>query len=256
MFCPTCGTENPDGAGYCNRCGRSLHPEAAAPWQASATPPPAVYTGPAENSKKAIASLVCGVLAMVFGILLIPGILAIVYGHLALSQIKRSAGRLKGEGLAIAGLVMGYLSFVAIPMILIIAAIAIPNLLRSRIAANESSAVGSVRTINTAQFTYASTYSNVGFTCSLAELNGAGPPYSEKSAGLIDSVLASGMKSGYRITLSNCSGNPVETYQVTAEPVTRGQSGQRSFCSDQTGVISFSSAGSGEECLKSGTPLQ
>ncbi len=255
MFCPTCGTENPDGAGFCNRCGRSLHPEAAAPRQTSAaTPAPPAYAGPKKNSGKAIASVILGALAIPFAILLIPGILAVVFGNMGLSEIKRSAGRVQRKGMAIAGLVMGSLSVIAFP-ILIIAAIAIPSLFRSRISANESSAVGSVRTINTAQITYAATYPKVGFTCSLAELNGTGPTYSDKSAGLIDSVLASGQKSGYRITLSNCSGNPVETYQVTAEPVTRGQSGQRSFCSDQTGVISFSPTGSGEECLKSGTPL-
>ena len=157
--------------------------------------------------------------------------------------------------MAIAGLVMGYLSFLMIPVFLIIAAIAIPNLLRSRIAANESSAVGSIRTINTAQITYASTYTAVGYTCSLMDLDG-GEPYTEKSAGLIDGVLASGQRSGYRFTLSNCSGSPVEAYQVVAEPVAVGQSGVRAFCSDQTGVIRFTSDGSGATCLDSGQPLQ
>ncbi|MGH9555925.1 MAG: DUF4190 domain-containing protein [Terriglobales bacterium] len=227
------------------------------PWQPSAAAPaqPA-YTGPQENSGKAIASLILGAFSMLFGILLIPGILAVVFGHMALSQIKRSAGRLKGEGMAIAGLVMGYLGFVMIPAILIIAAIAIPNLLRSRIAANEASAVGSIRTINVAEVTYAVSYPAVGFTCSLMELNGPGQPPSEKSAELIDNVLASGQKSGYRFTLSNCSGSLPTTYQVTAEPTVRGQTGQRTFCSDQSGIIRFSSTGSGEECLSSGEPLQ
>jgi len=95
----------------------------------------------------AIASLIFGFF-FVFFPLSIP---AIVFGHIALSQIKRSAGRLGGRGLAIAGLVMGYLGIAMIPLILIIAAIAIPNLLRARIAANEASAATTVRSINTAQ---------------------------------------------------------------------------------------------------------
>ena len=90
----------------------------------------------------------------------------------------------------------------------------------------------------------------------LTDLNGTGQPPSEKSAGLIDSVLAGGQKSGYRFTLSNCSGNPVESYQVTADPVAFGQSGQRIFCSGQEGIIRFSSTGSVEDCLSSGEPLQ
>lgn len=151
---------------------------------------------------------------------------------------------------------MGYLSFVMVPVFLIVAAIAIPGLLHSRIVVNESSAVGSIRTIYVAEVTYATSYPAVGYTCSLMDLGGTGRPPSEKSAGLIDSVLASGQKIGYRFTLRNCSGNPAESYQVTAEPIQRGQTGQRTFCSDQKGVISFSSTGTVEECLSSGTPIQ
>lgn len=260
MFCPTCGTDNPDTAGFCNRCGRPLKPEATVAWRPAgdaAAPPSPPYAGPQERSGKALASMVLGIFALfLLSIFLIPGIAAVVLGHMAYSEIKKSAGRLKGEGMAIAGLAMGYGSFAAIPFILIIAAIAIPNLLRSRIAANEASAVGSIRVINTAQVTYATTYPAIGFTCSLAELDGSDQPPSEKSAGLIDSVLAGGEKSGYRFTLSNCSGSPVDAYQVTAEPIAPGQSGQRAFCSDQSGVISLTSEGTGETCLSSGTPLQ
>src|ERR1043165_9589779 len=83
---------------------------------------------------------------------------------------------------------------IVVAIILIIAAIAIPNLLRSRIAANEASAVGSLRTLNTAEVTYNSTYPNVGFACTLAAMGAGG---SATGAGLIDAVLASGTKSGY-----------------------------------------------------------
>src|SRR5262249_32129647 len=104
----------------------------------AATPgtPTAAYLGPATTSGKAIGSLVCGIIS-VFPFCLV----AIILGHLSLSEIRKSAGRLKGDGMAIAGLVLGYLGIVAIPIILIVAAIAIPNLLRARQAANEASAV-------------------------------------------------------------------------------------------------------------------
>src|SRR5665811_2076907 len=86
---------------------------------------------------------------------------------------------------------------IVVAIILIIAAIAIPNLLRSRIAANEASAVGSVRTINTAEITYASTYPDVGFAL-LPALGptSAGVGGTSANSGLIDSVLASGTKTG------------------------------------------------------------
>jgi hypothetical protein len=79
---------------------------------------------------------------------------AIVLGHMSLSDIKRTAGRLKGEGLAITGLVLGYLGIVAVPLVLIVAAIAIPNLLRAKIAANESSAMASVRNVVSFETSY------------------------------------------------------------------------------------------------------
>ena len=125
---------------------------------------------------------------------------------------------------------------IVVAIILIIAAIAIPNLLRSRIAANEASAVGSIRTINTAEVTYASTYPDIGFA-GLASLGGAGG--TSGGAGLIDSVLASGTKSGYSFTVSVAAGSPSTLYIVNGDPVVFGQTGQRSFFSDQSGVIRY-----------------
>src|SRR5258708_29182517 len=109
---------------------------------------------PAETSGKAIVSLVCGLFLFAFPM----SILAIIFGHLSLSEIRKSAGRIKGEGLAMTGLVLGYLGLAAIPVILIIAAIAIPNLLRARMAANESSAVRNVRSLVVAEVTYSSNH--------------------------------------------------------------------------------------------------
>ncbi len=134
---------------------------------------------------------------------------------------------------------------IVVAIILIIAAIAIPNLLRSRMAANEASAVGSVRTINTAEVTYTSTYPDCGFT-SLTNLAGAGG--STTAAGLIDNVLATGVKSGYSFGTSNIlggancgtgTGTPNTSYAVNANPLTAGTTGQRYFYSDQSGVIRY-----------------
>jgi type IV pilus assembly protein PilA len=131
---------------------------------------------------------------------------------------------------------------IVVAIILIIAAIAIPNLLRSRMAANEASAVGSVRTINTSEVTYASTYPDVGFT-DLASLGGAGG--TAAAAGLLDSVLSAGAKSGYTFaaTPANAVNGINTTYTTTGVPSAIGTTGQRGFFSDQSGVIRYTTDG-------------
>jgi type IV pilus assembly protein PilA len=132
---------------------------------------------------------------------------------------------------------------IVVAIILIIAAIAIPNLLRSKMAANEASAVGSVRTITTAQVAYSSTY-GVGYT-NLINLATpvAGCPAAATAAiaCLIDSNLAGGVKSGYRfVSASNVVGTtaiPAVAFNTSAVPQAPGQSGQNSFCSDESGVV-------------------
>jgi len=240
VLCAACGNNVADGERFCKVCGREV---------ASATPAAAVAgtpvaTGPAVTSGKAIVSLI-------FGFLPFPlSVVGIVCGHLSLSEIRKSAGRLKGEGLAIAGLVLGYLGIVALPIILIIAAIAIPNLLRARIAANESSAVASVRTINAAQVTYSTMHPESGYTCSLSYL---------ENDKLISHLLAAGQKSGYAFQLSGCAvaveHGPNVKYQVVACPVTRNQTGVRAFCSDESAVVKVGSDGSAQACLESGSLL-
>ncbi|HEV8385054.1 MAG TPA: DUF4349 domain-containing protein [Candidatus Acidoferrales bacterium] len=122
-------------------------------------------------------------------------------------------------------------------LLLIVAAISIPNLLRSRIASNEASAVSSLRSLNTVCQSYASTYGE--FPESLAQL-GPGNPPSKNSADLVDGVLARGAKNGYLFTYSpgppSASGR-VLSYTITAHPLNAGKSGQRSFFTDQSGVI-------------------
>jgi Domain of unknown function (DUF4190) len=112
---------------------------------------------------------------------------AIILGHISRSEIRKSNGRLQGAGMALTGLILGYLVVVSIP-ILIIAAIGIPSLLRARIAANESSAVASLRTLNT-QISYTSAYPKVGFAASLSNLSGTScSPPSSTGACLIDTL--------------------------------------------------------------------
>jgi prepilin-type N-terminal cleavage/methylation domain-containing protein len=140
---------------------------------------------------------------------------------------------------------------IVVAIILIIAAIAIPNLLRSRIAANQASAVGSLRTLNTAEVTYATTF-NTGFTSTLGDL---GPPSAgvlptATAAGLIDSVLsgmgASGSiatvssKSGYTFTYSNAGtdvSGRIDVYSITATPIAVGTTGTNYYYTDMSGVI-------------------
>ncbi len=129
---------------------------------------------------------------------------------------------------------------IVVAIILIIAAIAIPNLLRSRIAANEASAVQSMRTITTVQNTFNSSY-GVGYSGSLAALGppGGGGVPSAAAADLIDSVFAGGVKSGYIFTYVPAAAiaGIIYSYVLNADPVTPGTTGQRHFFTDQSGVI-------------------
>jgi type IV pilus assembly protein PilA len=130
---------------------------------------------------------------------------------------------------------------IVVAIILIIAAIAIPNLLKARISANESSAVGSVRTLNTASVQFATQCPTLGFPANLTVL---GPGLNDcTGAGIIDTVLMSGTKSGYTFVYAPGANTPNTTYTITATPITASVTGQRGFFSDQTGVIRYDPAG-------------
>jgi len=149
---------------------------------------------------------------------------------------------------------------IVVAIILIIAAIAIPNLLRSRMAANEASAVGSLRTIDTAEMTYTTTYPSIGYA-NLVNLGGSATNCATSTgatsatACLIDDVLANAaVKSGYQFMIGNLTGAPVVvTYSSLALPSAVGQSGQRAFCSDQSGVIRYNAGGTA--CDNTDNPL-
>jgi hypothetical protein len=211
-------------------------------------------TSAGQTSGKALASLITGI----FGLPFFPAaIVAIILGHISRSEIRKSNGRLQGAGMALAGLIFGYAGIAFVPFILIIAAIAIPNLLRARIAANEAGAVRSVRQIHTAEVTYYLANPGSGYTCALSDLTGPERISSVAKARLIDDLLASGSKYGYRFAVQNCV-QPEKgegKYQVVAYPVSRNQTGIKAFCSDETGIIRFDSNGSPEDCLANGEPL-
>jgi len=143
---------------------------------------------------------------------------------------------------------------VVIAIILIIAAIAIPNLLRSRIAANEASAVGSLRAINNAEVTYNSSYNT--YTCNLVVLgpNGSSSATSN-SASILDATLASGTKSGYTFTAGTCTvgGAAITSYQWMADPST-SSSGTRHFCTDDSFNVRVD-PNSSSNCLTIGSPV-
>jgi type IV pilus assembly protein PilA len=131
---------------------------------------------------------------------------------------------------------------IVVAIILIIAAIAIPNLLRSKMAANEASAVGSLRSINTASVAYSTTYGT--YPPVLADLgpdSSGGTAATSTTADLLDSVLAAGVKSGYTFTFAAGTGNL--SYTLTAVPSSQGVTGQRGFYTDQSGVIRADSSG-------------
>src|SRR5712692_2993628 len=135
---------------------------------------------------------------------------------------------------------------IVVAIIMIIAAIALPNLLSARMSANEASAVQSLRTIQTSETEYATTYTTLGFSATLADLGGASSSAcvaSPTQACLIDNLLASGTKNGYTITWTGDGLTPSFSYNLNADPVVRGGSGRRSFYSNYPGVIRYNATG-------------
>ena len=144
---------------------------------------------------------------------------------------------------------------IVVAIILIIAAIAIPNLLRARMAANESSATSIVRTLNTAEVSYVTAYPSVGYSTAMSNLGGtancvagANPGPTSATACLIDNDLATNGgtngKSGYKFVETGIAVAGVNgSYLVTASPLAVGSSGVNSFCSAEDAVIHKDSTG-------------
>lgn len=132
---------------------------------------------------------------------------------------------------------------IVVAIILIIAALAVPSFLRSKIAANESAAAAAVRIITSAQISYSSAYPSVGFSSSLVALGGTScTPPDPTSACIIDSPLAAGQRSGYNFVLANVSGTPATSYNVIATPYSYNSSGVRYFCANEDSLLRYSFA--------------
>jgi hypothetical protein len=231
--CPACGKQSTLDATACMWCHAPL------PANAAAAEPP--FTGTPGTNGKAIGSLVCGI----FFFFLPTAIAAVVLGHSSRREIRRSRGVQTGEGMAMAGSILGYLGISIVP-ILIIAAIAIPNLLRARMAANEAGAVGSLRSYNYAMGAYAAKCPKIGFPKSLANL-GVGRGDCER-AQLLDSSLGTNnpVKFGYQFQYTPGEADnlgQITSFTITADPVTPGTTGMRYFYTDQTLEIHSNNSG-------------
>lgn len=188
----------------------------------------------------AVASLVLGIIGFLLSITIIGaligfplGLIALILGIIALVNISKNKETLGGAGLAITGIVMSAVSFLMIPIIALVAAIAIPNLLRARLNANEYAAISSMHTIGTAAEVYRAANKPVTYPASLSELANANPPY-------IDSALGTGVKQGYTFDYSRIDNNH---YSCQAKPVEENVTGMRVFYVDESGVIRLNDAG-------------
>lgn len=144
---------------------------------------------------------------------------------------------------------------IVVTIILIIAAIAIPSMLRSKIATNEAAAVETLKTLTSSATMYSMSYG--GFPRAMSDMGpGGGANPTSAAADLIDVVLASGVKSGYVFTFKPVATDPsgnVVSYSITAVPVVPGTTGQRSFFTDVSGVIRASPSGTADS---SSRPIQ
>jgi prepilin-type N-terminal cleavage/methylation domain-containing protein len=133
---------------------------------------------------------------------------------------------------------------VVVAIILIIAAIAIPNLMGARMSANEAAAVGATRTLHTACATYSYTY-GTGYPAALGNL-GPAAVATAATADLIDSALVTGRRNGYLFTYTPAAPDAnglIDSYTINADPVAPGQTGVRYFFEDPTGVITYAFGG-------------
>jgi hypothetical protein len=229
MFCSTCGAAISDPASFCPKCGAPL-PTGTQIKQPSATPAaaaaPAPAPGKSETDLKAVLSLVLGLLSFVMSVF--SGIPALILGHMSRASIRKSGGRLKGEGMALGGLIMGYISVFLVPVLLVIVGVAIPNYFRASIVSNEDSALKTLKTIKSAADSYK--YNNDEYPPSLKELSDSGVKP-------LDSELASlGRKDGYQFSYVRSPGQ--KGYVIHADPLFLN-TGERHFYSDASGVIRY-----------------
>lgn len=234
--CPECGFVGWADAEFCKKCGASVMADSAYVPEQTAVgqtydyqyQPPAFQ--PQLKQGLAVTSLVIGILNFlflgIFGITIIAGIIISV---VALKKIKRYPFQYGGRSLAVAGLVTNIVSVVVLIPVLLIAAIAVPNLLAARRAANEGSAMASLRKIHSAQMTYQATRGR-GQYGTMADL---------QRESLIPDELAGGTRHGYRfkIDVVGDRGDGWPGFAAVGVPTEYGSTGRRSFFVDETGVL-------------------
>jgi type II secretory pathway pseudopilin PulG len=255
MQCPRCRFDNQDGTRFCASCG--------APMGVSARPSMASPTAPSEPPKQgmAITSLVLGLISLplmcALGAGLLTAIVGVILGIVALVRSNRSPAEYGGKGLAIGGIAASTVCFLTVP---IVAAIAIPSLLRARTSANESAAIGDVRTVISAQAAYQS--ANGGYYASTLDClvsptsPGCIPSYPANGPTFIEPPLATaGPKSGYLRSFVAIPAPPdadpklvgrnsAVSFLYGAVPFKPGNTGIRGFLGDASGMICFSTDGS------------
>jgi len=249
--CAKCGFVGWSDAETCKKCGESVSApnvyatqspagNFSAPSAATAYPVAPYQVSPYSNYNMmpsgelknglAIAALVLGLLNFLFtSIFVVPVIVGIVISVKALNKIKNYPSEYGGKSMAIAGLATNIVSAVFLIPVLLVLAIAIPNLMASVRAANEGSAMQTLTNISSAEATYQSTVGNGNYG-TLTDL---------RRQSLISAEVASGIKSGYQYKIdvqSGANGSPAG-FTAVAVPTQYGSTGERSFFIDETGVL-------------------
>ncbi len=171
----------------------------------------------------AIASLVLGCFFIIPLLGFVLGLIAAILGIIALVSISNKKDTYKGNAMAITGIVLGVIGTIIMPFIALLAAIAIPNLLRARISAQESATAAAMQTIVSAEISYRAAHSSYA---SLNTLANEVPPY-------IDQQLGSGSRDGYNFSLKDFSDSG---FYVVATPIENQYVG-RTFYIDEKGVL-------------------
>jgi hypothetical protein len=226
-YCPACRASNGDTATFCSNCGAAL----------ASAPITAPSAGAPKTSGTAIASMIFGFFFFFFP----AAVTAVILGHISDSKIRKSAGRLKGTGISLAGMILGYAGIILFPFLLITTFVYIGfNRVRHMPPANKDTAVRGLLAISKASSEYFERYQ--GYPSSLLDLgpppNGQAP--SPSAAGLLDPDFASGQKDGYVFSygpLRPRSNGRFNAYNAEADPVYAWTAGALHFHVDESGIL-------------------
>ncbi|MCA1817743.1 MAG: DUF4190 domain-containing protein [Acidobacteria bacterium] len=241
--CANCGFISFADAEHCKRCGGALQLQLHGASGYSPHAAPRFEFGAKPKAGLAVASLVLGVVGFfTFGLLGVGAITGLVLGIVAVARANNRPAEFGGRGAAITGIVLNALALVLVPVVGMVAAVAIPNLIASRRAANEASAIAAVRKLASAEYGYASTAGD-GRYADFNEL---------VARGEIAPDLADGENHGYRFDVRHEGGD----FEVTAVPVEYPSSGRRSFYFSSSDAFLRAADRRGGKADDSATPLE